>query len=70
FNFSTKLEIKNDLNCTHLVIYNMIGEVVKTIDIHSPEIELYRDDLPQGLYMICLMENQAIRHTAKVVVSD
>ena len=70
FNVSTTLQILDNLKFTQIIIYNLMGEVVKTIDINSNETELYRDDLPEGAYLICLMKDHMITSTAKVVVTD
>ena len=70
FNFSTRLQTRDDLKYTHLNLYNVMGQFVRSVPINSSETEIYRDGLPEGLYFICVMDDQIIRSTVKVVVTD
>jgi hypothetical protein len=70
FNFSTTLQIPNDIKYTDLIVYNMMGQIVNRMNITNHQTELYRNNLPEGMYIICLIKDQLIKDTLKVVVRD
>lgn len=70
FSFCTTLKTKDILNDATMTIYNMQGQVVKqTNNLTGQTITLYRDNLPNGLYYICLTEENKIIRTNKLIIS-
>ena len=70
FSFCTTLETKDILNNATMTIYNMLGQEVKKIsNLSGQTITLYRDNLPDGPYYICLTEGNRIITTNKLIVS-
>jgi len=70
FSHSTTLITKDILNNATITIYNMQGQAVKqTSNLTGQTITLYRDNLPNGLYYICLTEGNRIIATSKLIIS-
>jgi len=57
------------LDNASLVIYNVLGQTVKTINnINTNTINIDRDNVPGGMYIYTLVNNGAIISTGKLVV--
>lgn len=70
FTFSTTVETNIELKSATLIVYNTFGERVKQINrINGREIQIFKEDLPIGIYSICLMQNNKIIATSKIVIS-
>ena len=71
--FFSQTTIKTDKNLRDaaLTVYNLYGQVVKQIkNISGQVITLHRDNLPSGLYFICLTHNNKSFITDKLVITD
>lgn len=54
-----------------LMVYNSFGQLVKQIkNISGQTIVLQRDNLPGGLYFICISEDNKIFTTDKLIITD
>ncbi len=68
---TTTLKSENVLKDATLVIYNSLGLQVKEIkNINGQTITLQRDNLPKGLYFICLMQDNITLTTEKLILED
>ncbi|HET6227227.1 MAG TPA: DNRLRE domain-containing protein [Bacteroidia bacterium] len=69
FNYSTTIQLNTRVDNAELAIYNIQGQLVKTINnISGQEIEVLRDDLSSGIYFIRLIQNNKLILTEKVIV--
>jgi photosystem II stability/assembly factor-like uncharacterized protein len=69
FSFETTIQANINLNSATLSIYNALGQEVKTINnISGKEITLQRDNLPEGIYFIRLVEGDKIIANGKLIV--
>lgn len=54
-----------------LSVYNMDGQMVKSItNVTGVEYQLFRDELPAGIYTLRLLENNTTISTAKIIITD
>ncbi len=59
FNFSTMIQFEHPVINGVLHIYNISGQIVRTIsNISGQEYQLLRDELPKGLYFIQLVQGK------------
>ncbi len=59
------------LNCSSVTIYNMFGKEVKNIKTVAGEtIKIQRDDLPAGVYILRLTNNNITFETGKFIIID
>jgi hypothetical protein len=71
FSSQTILQIDNSLNNATLTVYNAIGQQVKQIkNISGQTITIQRDNLPNGLYFINLVQGNKIIASNKLVIID
>jgi len=65
----TVLQTNNPLYNATLVIYNCFGQQVKEIEnISGPTVNLFRDNLPNGLYFVRLTQGNIIIAADKLVI--
>lgn len=63
----SEMKLKNAV----LNIYNAYGVKVKQINnIYGNSISLTRENLPNGLYFLHILQNSKIRDTHKIVISE
>lgn len=70
--FSSQITMlfNHNLNSATLTLYNSLGQIVKEIsDISGQTITLQRNNLPNGLYILKLNENNKV-YTYKIIISD
>ena len=71
FSTQTTLQTNKFLNDAILIVYNSLGQQVKQINnISGHTIIFYRDNLPSGLYFMCLTQDNKIITTEKLVITD
>jgi hypothetical protein len=71
FNYSATIQTSSYLTYGTLRLYNYLGQLVKQIDrISGQTIILNRDDLPNGVYFLQLIQNNKIFSTKKIVITD
>jgi uncharacterized delta-60 repeat protein len=71
FSSTTVLQTDKILQNAILTIYNATGQRVKQIDNFTGQAIIFsRDNLPSGLYMIRLTQNNKISSTNKLVIID
>jgi hypothetical protein len=71
FSLQTTLRMDNFFYKATLTVYNSSGQEVKQIrDISGQSITLNRDNLPNGLYFIQLMQDNKIVTTGKLVIME
>jgi len=71
FHSSTTVQFNNPTNNADIIIYNQLGQVVKSIThISTQRIEIYRDGLPSGIYFISITNNNKVISTQKLVITD
>ena len=71
FSEQTTLQIEQQLKNATLTVCNALGQKVKemnTISGHS--IPIFRDNLPKGLYIFSLTEENNVIATGKLVITD
>ncbi len=65
------ISIDRDCYNASLTIYNITGKKVKEINnISGSEIEISRDNLPCGIYLLRLTENNKLVYSEKIIISD
>jgi photosystem II stability/assembly factor-like uncharacterized protein len=58
FSTQTVLKLERPLSNASLIVLNLLGqEVVKQEGINGNEVSFHRNELPNGLYYLCLYEN-------------
>jgi hypothetical protein len=68
---STTVETSYDLKNASLTLYNAYGQAIKQVNIISGQtISLSRDNLPSGLYLIRLTEENMIIAEDKLLIID
>lgn len=71
FKSSTHIEFDLQLNDARLEIFNIQGFNVKTVrNISSTSITLNRDNLPNGIYFLRLIELEKVISTGKLVIIE
>ncbi len=71
FSLTANLESSKILKNATLVIYNLYGQTVKQINnISGQAITLHRNNLPSGLYFLCLIQNHKVIFTDNFVITD
>jgi hypothetical protein len=71
FNYSTTIQLNNNINNGHLVIYSANGNLVNEIkNIYGKKINLTRDNLSSGLYFVLLKEDNKVILSEKIVIAD
>ena len=71
FSFQTTVQTYNTLNELTLTVYNELGQQVKKIEhINEQTILLQRDGLPEGIYLICLTQDNALVSTSKLIIAN
>ena len=71
FSSTTILQTNKILKGATLNVYNLYGQQVNQIkNISGQTITLYRDNLPRGLYFICLTEDDKVITTNKLMITD
>jgi hypothetical protein len=71
FNTSTTIQFKPAIINTELHIYNLFGQLVKTINnISTDNLKISRDNLPGGVYFVRLTRNNITIMTDKLIITD
>jgi hypothetical protein len=71
FSSSTTIRIIENLKNATLTIYNAYGQLLKQINnISGQTISLSRDNLPNGVYFIRLIEENKINATEKLIITN
>jgi hypothetical protein len=71
FSFQTVIESSYPLKDACLKVYNLQGKLVRQSDhVSGMRIQLDRDQLPQGLYIVQLTEANSYFSTQKLLISD
>ncbi len=71
FSSSTTLRTNNFVHNATLTVYNLYGQQVKQIkNISGQTITLQRDNLPSGLYLIRLTQDNKVITADKLVITD
>src|ERR1051325_10408749 len=69
FSFETILKTNNSFENTTLVLYNVLGQEIKEIkNISGQEYILSRGNLKDGIYFICLMQDNKRIMTTKLMI--
>lgn len=71
FTQSTTVELNRNLNNATLSIYNTLGKLIKqTGNINDKRINISRDELPNGVYFIHLIEQNNTLAVKKLIIAD
>ncbi|MEP6793794.1 MAG: T9SS type A sorting domain-containing protein, partial [Saprospiraceae bacterium] len=71
FNEETVIQTDDTFDHAALYVSTPFGQIVKVLaSISGNTITLSRDQLPEGLYFLNLMENYRVIGTAKLVILD
>ncbi len=71
FSTQTTLQTGNLFHNATLTVYNLYGQTVKEIkNISGQTITIFRNNLPSGLYVIRLTENNKVITTNKLIITD
>lgn len=69
FSIQTEINLKNDLKNATLTLFNSFGKQVKQVkNIYGNYINIQRDNLPSGLYLVQLTQDNIIIITNKLIV--
>lgn len=63
-----KVTGNNKLSNGKLIIFNVLGQPVKTLDVINNEVKLERDNLLKGIYFYSLMDNDKTIYSHKLIV--
>jgi len=67
---TTTIQIHSEKNYADLVIYDIFGQKMKTIhNTTDKKIKFDRNNLPAGLYFICLVQNNQAVAVSKLIIS-
>lgn len=71
FNSSATIHTSINYKNVSLTIYNFNGQIVKQkTDLSGQIFYLFRENLPKGMYFICLSEENRIIGVEKILISD
>ncbi len=71
FHSSTTIHFNSTQNNSELIIYNLMGEELRTIkNISGDEIKLIRDDLMEGNYFVRIREDDGNSTAGKLIITD
>jgi Secretion system C-terminal sorting domain len=71
FSTQTVLKVSEDLRNATVTLYNSFGHEVRQVkNVSGNSITLYRDNLPGGLYFLCIMQGERIFATGNLVITD
>ncbi len=65
--FNDYIRIDSYTVIRQIVIYNVLGQVVKNIENPLNSMQISTGDLNQGLYIVCLISNDGVKHAIKMV---
>ena len=69
FHKKTTLQFKTQsINETSLLIYDLFGQLVRSIPITGPTTEIYRDGLTSGIYSYTVQQNGIILNRGKLIL--
>ncbi len=70
FSSITTLRSRKFLESASLILYNSLGQTVSRVDnINGYEVNILRNDLPNGLYFVQLMKDDKVFTTKKIVIA-
>ncbi|MCX6285151.1 MAG: T9SS type A sorting domain-containing protein [Bacteroidetes bacterium] len=69
FDISTTIQFQKDLENADLRIYNIWGQVVKTINFTGDRIVLERNNLPSGIYFLQVQTGFKVIMKSKIIIS-
>ncbi|MBL0343344.1 MAG: T9SS type A sorting domain-containing protein [Bacteroidetes bacterium] len=68
---SATIQFNSTIKNGELIIFNVFGQKVKSIkNVSTQTITFYRDNLPAGLYLIQLTQENKIIGTSKLIITD
>ncbi len=71
FSTETKLKTSDNFENASLTIYNTSGQVVKKVNnISGPNIKLGRDNLPNGIFLILMVQDNKTIMADKLIITD
>ncbi len=65
--FQNSLNITNASNARHLVITNILGKVVMTVDLSQASDQTIETNLPSGIYLVTIIANDGSRAVRKMI---
>jgi hypothetical protein len=70
FSSSSVLELNSGLTNSEIIIYNSIGQKVKSMDVKESPATIERGNLPAGIYFLHLLQGNAVVGISKLVITD
>lgn len=71
FNIETTLKINSNLNDATLTIYNSLGKEMEKINhISGDRVKLFRGDLPDGVYIVHIVQDNKLISNKKIIIID
>lgn len=71
FSFKTSIHTEINFNDATLTVYNRFGqEVQRMTNLSGQQITFFQEDLPSGLYLLRLSENNELIASEKFIISD
>ncbi len=71
FNSFTTIQFQTQVDFIGLYIYNIYGQKIKTINnLSGNKVEIFRDNLPNGIYFIRLLQHDKVIVTGKIIISE
>ncbi|MES2726675.1 MAG: T9SS type A sorting domain-containing protein [Bacteroidota bacterium] len=63
-----KITSNNTINNGQLIIFNILGQPIKTLKVINNEVKIERDNLPTGIYFYSLMDNNQLMYSQKLII--
>ncbi len=71
FSLFTTIKANIELTPATLTMTNIFGQEVRTmVNLYGTEIKVYRNNLPAGIYFLCLKQGKTIISKFKVIIKD
>jgi hypothetical protein len=69
FSTLTTVQFTAELQNSYLTIYNIFGQVIKTIIVTGDKIILERNNLPNGIYFLRVMQDNKVFLKGKIIIT-
>jgi hypothetical protein len=70
FNYSTTIQLQQNIGNSNLIIYNIFGQIVRSTNVSGNKIIVERDNLPAGVYFYRITQNNEIIVSGKLMIMD
>ena len=63
------IKVSEELTDTKIVITNVIGKIIKTIDVQKSDYRFSADELLTGIYFVSLIKDKEVLTTKKLIIN-